>query len=168
MASSRSCRIFCGDCGQRLTFGVSTGKNGRGYPYFFCSARINGTICAQRTNMRPDLIEDAIERYYRDRPVQLSAKDVARRTEAIEALVAVSQQAVLQVKAAKTSLIDKLKVQQVRLIRLHAEEGDDVSPDAFREERARMQTEIRAAEQSLAETEERLSLDADMLRMALE
>jgi hypothetical protein len=29
-----------------------------------------------------------------------------------------------------------------------------------------MQTEIKAAEQSLAETEERLSLDADMLRMA--
>jgi hypothetical protein len=31
-----------------------------------------------------------------------------------------------------------------------------------------MQTEIQAAEQSLAETEQRLRLDADMLRMALE
>jgi hypothetical protein len=40
--------------------------------------------------------------------------------------------------------------------------------DAFREERVRMQSEIRAAEKSLGETEQRLTLDADALRMALE
>ena len=160
--------IFCGDCGGRLTFGISTGKNGQRYPYFFCSARINRTACTQRVNIRPALIEQAIQRYYIERPIQLTAKDVQRRTEAIEALMAVSQQAVVQVKRAKTELIQKLKGQQMRLIRLHAEEGDDISGDAFRDERARMQTEIKAAEESLAETEQRLSLDADMLRMALE
>jgi DNA invertase Pin-like site-specific DNA recombinase len=160
--------VFCGACGQRLTFGISTGKTGKKYPYFFCSARINGTQCAQRANMRPELIEQAIERYYVERPVQLNADDVQQRTEAIEALVAVSQQAVVQVKQAKTSLIAKLKAQQTRLIRLYAEEGDEASPDAFRDERKRMQTEIAAAEQSLAETEQRLQLDATTLRMALE
>jgi site-specific DNA recombinase len=160
--------VFCGDCGQRLSFGISTGRNGQKYAYYFCSARINRTTCAQRTNMRPELIEAAIERYYVERPVQLTAQDVAKRTEAIEALVAVSQQAVLQVKQIKTALIAKLKAQQTRLIRLHAEEGDDVSPDAFREERARMQAEIQAAEKSLAETELRLSLDGQQLRRALE
>ena len=86
----------------------------------------------------------------------------------IEALVAVSQGAVIRVREAKATLITKLKAQQVRLIRLHAEEGDSVSPDAFREERVRMQTEIEAAEKSLAETEQRLKLDAQQLRMALE
>jgi site-specific DNA recombinase len=160
--------IFCGSCDQRLTFGISTGQNGQKYPYYFCSARINGTKCMQRANIRPTLIETAIERYYVERPVQLTAEDVRRRTEAIEALVAVSQQAVVQVQQVKTSLIAKLKAQQTRLLRLHAEEGDDVSPDAFREERQRMQTEIEAAEESLAETEQRLSLDAHTLRMALE
>jgi hypothetical protein len=54
------------------------------------------------------------------------------------------------------------------LIRLHTEEGDDVSGDAFREERLRLQQDITAAETSLAETEQRLQLDADVLRMALE
>jgi site-specific DNA recombinase len=160
--------VYCGDCGQRLSYGISRNKLGNPYAYFFCSARINGTRCAQRTNMRPELIEQAIERYYRERPVQLTATAVAKRTNAIEALVAVSQQAVVQVKTVKTALIAKLKAQQVRLIRLHSEEGDDVSPDAFREERQRMSAEIRAAEKSLAETEQRLRLDADMLRMALE
>jgi site-specific DNA recombinase len=160
--------VFCGDCGQRLTYGISTGRNGAKYPYYFCSARINGTTCAQRANMRPELIEQAIQRYYVERPVQLTTTEVHKRTAAIEGLVAVSQQAIEQVKQAKTALIAKLKAQQVRIIRLHAEEGDDVSGDAFREERARMQVEIRAAEQSLAETEQRLQLDADNLRMALE
>jgi hypothetical protein len=83
-------------------------------------------------------------------------------------LVAVSQQAVGKVKQVKTDLIEKLKAQRVRLLQLHMEEGDSVSPDAFREERGRMQGEIAAAEESLAETEQRLTLDARMLRMALE
>jgi site-specific DNA recombinase len=160
--------IFCGDCGRRLSYGVSTGKGGGRYAYYFCSARINGTPCDQRTNMRPELIEKAIRRYYVERPIQLTADDVEKRTEAIESLVAVSQEAVDQVKQAKTSLIAKLKAQQARLIRLHAEEGDDISGDAFREERVRMQSEIRSAEKSLAATEQRLTLDADALRIALE
>jgi site-specific DNA recombinase len=160
--------VFCGECGRRLTFGISTGKAGRRYPYFFCSARIGHAVCTQRVNVRPELIEQAIQRYYVERPVQLTAQDVQERTEAIEALVSVSQQAVIQVKQAKTGLIAKLKAQQTRLIRLHAEEGDDISPDAFREERARLQSEITSAEKSLAETEQRLQIDADALRMALE
>jgi site-specific DNA recombinase len=160
--------VFCDGCGQRLSYGLSRSKNGQRYAYYFCSSRINGTDCDMRTNMRPALIEQAIVRYYRERPVQLSAEQVQRRTKAIEDLVAVSQQAIIQVKQIKTDLITKLKAQQVRLIRLHVEEGDDASPDAFRDERLRMQAEIKAAEQSLAETEQRLQLDADMLRMALE
>jgi site-specific DNA recombinase len=160
--------VFCGECGGRLAYAKSTSKSGKKYAYFFCMARINGRDCSMRTNIRPELIEEAIACYYRERPITLSAEAVAKRSAAIEALVAVSQQAVIQVREAKTALIAKLKAQQVRLIRLHAEEGDGVSPDAFREERKRMQAEISKAEQSLAETEARLVLDAAQLRMALE
>jgi site-specific DNA recombinase len=160
--------VFCGECGQRLTFAISTGRNGHKYPYFFCMSRINGSKCSMRSNIRPQLIEQAIARYYVERPVELSAEDVQKRTEAIEALVGVSQEAVVKVREAKTSLIAKLKAQQVRLLRLHAEEGDTISPDAFREERVRMSVEIEAAEESLAETEQRLKLDAQQLRLALE
>jgi site-specific DNA recombinase len=160
--------VFCGVCGRRMVFALSRSCTGRRYPYFFCPKRINGKPCPMATNIAPKLIEAAIQRYYRERPVQLSAEDVRCRTEAIEALIAVSQEAVSQVRTAKTELIAKLKAQQSRLLRLHLEEGDDVSPDAFRDERQRMQTEIEAAEQSLAETEQRLSLDGDALRMALE
>jgi hypothetical protein len=106
-------------------------------------------------------------RYYVERPVALSAEDVQRRTEAIEVLVGVSQEAVAQVGDAEAALIAMLKAQQVRLIRVHAEEGDDVSPDAFRDERSGSKAEIDPAEESLAETEGRMILDAERLRMAL-
>jgi hypothetical protein len=51
---------------------------------------------------------------------------------------------------------------------MHAQEGDSISPDAFRDERRRMQGDIQAAEKSLAATERQLSLDATLLRMALD
>src|SRR5262249_4844384 len=129
---------------------------------------VRGADCSMRFNIPPRLIEKAVESYYAERPVQLKLKDVTKRTKAIEALVAVSQQAVAQVRAAKRELIDKLEAQQTRLLPLHAEEGDDISPDAFRAERKRMSQEIRAAKKSLAATEEQLNLDATLLRMALE
>ena len=160
--------VFCSSCKQRLSYGVSTGRNGSKYAYYFCSSRINGTSCSQRTNMRPDAIDKAIEDEYLTRPVQLTIEDAQRRIDAIEALVKVSQHAVATVKAAKTELIANLRTQQTRLIRLHAEEGDAFSPDAFRAERARMQADIEAAELSLAETESKLAFDASLLRMALE
>ena len=97
--------VFCGECGKRLVYAKSRGKTGKLYPYFFCAGRINGTNCPQRVNMRPELIEAAIERYYRERPVQLTAEDIKRRSEAIEALAAVSKQAVIHIREAKACLL---------------------------------------------------------------
>lgn len=159
--------VYCGSCGRRMTFAKSRGKSGKRYGYFYCVSRVNGGACDMRTNVRPQLIEDALLRYYRE-AVELPAAEIRKRTAAIKELVAVSQGAVVQVREAKTALIAKLEAQQVRLLRLYAEEGDAASPGAFRAERERLQTEIEAANRSLAETELRMQLDADHLRMALE
>lgn len=75
----------------------------------------------------------------------------------------VAQESLIKVRETKTELIAKLREQQQRLIRLHAEEGDNVSPDAFRAERVRMAGEIKEAEKSLAETQTRLRLEHDDL-----
>jgi site-specific DNA recombinase len=160
--------IYCGECGGRMIYGLSRGKNGQQYPYFFCTSRIRGVACRMRANIRPELIEEAIDRHYASNPPQLEPEEVERRTEAIEALVAVSQGAVAQVRAAKSELIDNLEGQQVRLLRLQAEEGAEVSPGAFRKERQRLDKEIAAARKSLDATEQQLILDASLLRMALE
>jgi site-specific DNA recombinase len=158
--------VFCGKCGSRLTYGVSTGQTGGKYAYYFCASRVNRTSCTERANIRPGLIEAAIIPEYAK--VELAYPDLERRKAAIRAMAEVAQESLVKVREAKTELIGKLREQQQRLIRLHAEEGDDVSPDAFRAERTRMAGEILEAEKSLAETETRLKLEHEDLCAALE
>ncbi len=160
--------VFCAGCGSRLTYGVSTGENGRGYAYYFCASRVNRTSCPERANIRPDLIEAAIQRMYNKRPIKITAAESKRRQDAIRAMVATSQESLRYVRETKKQLIASLKRQQQRLIRLYAEEGEDTSPDAFRAERTRMKQEIAAAETSLAETEGRLEINEIDLCHALE
>jgi site-specific DNA recombinase len=158
---------YCGECGARLAYGVSTGRNGQPYPYFFCVGRVNGSTCSMRTNIRPELIEQAIQRYYVERPVQLTADDVAKRTEAIEALVGVSQAALTRVQQAKTQLIRSLEARQDDLLDMRFGE-ESISPDLFKRRQEQLQTELDAAHESLAESEQRLKIEAEQLRMALE
>ena len=161
--------IFCAGCGSRLTYGVSTGENGRKYAYYFCASRVNRTACPERrANLRPELIETAIQRMYAEHPIEMTPERVARSKAAIRGMVEVSQESLAHVRKIKTELIAKLKAQQTRLLRLYAEEGEDASPDAFRSERARMQAEITEAEKSLAETETLLRINETDLYRALE
>jgi site-specific DNA recombinase len=157
--------VYCGQCGNRLTFGISTGKNGRKYPYFFCSGRINGTACTQRASMRPELIEQAIERHYAT--VQMPPARIKRGKAAIRALAAVSQEALNEVKRAKTTLIAKLEARQDELLEMRFTEKS-ISAALFKRKQAQLDDEIRAAQQSLAETDQRMTIDRDQLELALE
>jgi site-specific DNA recombinase len=159
--------VFCGDCGHRLIYGFSRGKNGQRYPYFFCVSRTRGSTCEMHSSISPKLIEQAIQRYYVERPVQLSSEQVERRTAAIEALVAVSQQAVSQVKAAKTRLIRALEDKQDALVEMRFSEKS-ISAAVFKRKQATLDDELDAAHASLVETETTLQLNAEHLRLALE
>jgi site-specific DNA recombinase len=159
--------LFCDECNRRLVYGLSRSCTGKRYAYYFCVGRVKGSECTMHTSISPKLIEQAIQRYYVERPVQLRAKDIQRRTQAIEALVAVSQQAIRQVRDAKTQLIAKLEVQQDALVDMRFEEKS-ISASVFKRRQATLETEIEAARVSLAETEQRLEIDAQHLRIALE
>jgi site-specific DNA recombinase len=159
--------LFCGECGKRLVYGLSTGRNGQKYPYFFCAGRINRTPCQQRASIRPELIERAIQRFYVEQPVQLTTVDVQRRTAAIEALAAVSEQAVTQVKNAKTTLIRTLETRQDALVEMRFDERS-ISPSLFKRKQAQLLAELDAAHESLAQSERQLTIDTKHLKMALE
>jgi site-specific DNA recombinase len=159
--------VYCDECGERLVYAESTGKNGRKYPYFFCVGRVKRNDCTQRVNMRPELIEQAIQRYYRERPVQLTAEQVERRTAAIDALVAVSQDALRHVQQAKRQLIQSLETRQDQLLDMRFTEKS-ISPSLFKRKQDKLQTELDAAHESLAESEQQLRLDGQQLRLALE
>lgn len=157
--------VFCGECGNRLTFGVSTGRNGGKYPYFFCSGRVNGTACTARANIRPELIELAIERHYAT--VQMQPARVKRGKAAIRALAEVSQNALRQVQQAKTQLIVKLEARQDKLVEMRFDEKS-IPAALFKRKQSELQSELDAAHQSLIETEDRMVIDRAQLELALE
>ena len=159
--------LFCGECGRRLVYALSRSCTGKHYAYYFCVGRVKGTGCTMRTSINPKLIEQAIQRYYTTRPVQLTPEQVQRRTAAIEALVAVSQQAVVQVKEAKLRLISALEAKQDGLVDMRFTEKS-ISAAVFKRKQAVLEDELAAAHESLAETETALKLDGEHLRIALE
>jgi site-specific DNA recombinase len=159
--------VFCSECGKRLVYGLTRGRNGKKYPYFFCAGRINGTDCPQRANIAPKLIEAAIQRYYTERPVQLTAEDIKRRTGAILALAGVSQEAVAQVREAKAELIQNLETRQDALVDMRFDERS-ISPALFKRKQEQLQAEMDAAHESLAQSEQQLTIDVGHLKLALE
>jgi site-specific DNA recombinase len=92
---------------------------------------------------------------------------VARGKAAIRALVAVSQDAMRQVRRAKTSLIGKLEARQDELIEMRFTEKS-IPPSLFKRKQAQLQSELDAAHESLAETELRMSIDRAHLELSLE
>jgi site-specific DNA recombinase len=157
--------IYCGECGNRLTYGVSTGRNGRKYPYYFCSSRINRTACLRRANLRPELIEKLIQQHYAT--VELSPADVERGKAAVHALASASHGALNAVKAAKTTLIAKLEARQDELMEMRFSEKS-ISAALFKRKQAELQHELDAAHESLAETELRMTIDRAQIEIALE
>ncbi|MHB8243682.1 MAG: recombinase zinc beta ribbon domain-containing protein [Solirubrobacteraceae bacterium] len=159
--------IFCGECGSRLVYGLSRGRNQQLYPYFFCHGRINGTGCPQRASLAPKLIEAAIEHYYAAQPIELKPSDVEQRQAAIRAMASVSQAAIGQVQEAKRSLIQSLEARQDALLDLRLRE-ESISPKLFKRRQAQLQAELDAAHHSLAESERQLDIDLHELEIALE
>ncbi len=158
---------FCAHCHKRLIYGVSTSKAGKKYPYFFCAGRINRTDCPQRINIKPELLEAAIDRYYASQPVEMTPARITKSKEAIRALAEVSQEALHQVRDAKAELIIKLELQQDKLLDLRFEEKS-ISASVFKRRQAKLEQEMHEAKQSLAKTEEKLDFREAELIMALE
>ncbi len=159
--------IFCAGCGSRLTYGVSTGRNGRGYAYYFCASRVNRTACAERVNVRPELIEAAIQRMYREHPICIDTDDLERRKEAIRAMATVALESLEYVRATQTELIARLEAKQDALVDMRFAEKS-ISAEVFTRKQAKLDAELAAAHQSRAETEGQLKLEQDDLIMALE
>jgi site-specific DNA recombinase len=159
--------VFCAGCGSRLTYGVSTGQNGQGYAYYFCASRVNRTSCSERANIRPELIEAAIQRMYREHPVHIDADDLERRKQAIRAMASVAQESLEYVRTTQTELIARLETKQDALVEMRFGEKS-ISAEVFRRKQARLDAEIAAAKQSRAETEGQLRLEQADLIMALE
>jgi site-specific DNA recombinase len=155
--------IFCGSCGRRLIYAITSGRNKK-YPYFFCSSRTDRNLCNMRFNIAPEKIEAAISEHYKT--VQLTPEQVERAKQAIRNLAEVSEGALHHIRVTKEALIAKLEAQQDKLLDLHLDQA--VSQDVFKRRQAKLEHELHAARASLAETELHLAIDQAQLSRALE
>jgi site-specific DNA recombinase len=155
--------VFCGDCGNRLVYSITTGRSKK-YPYFFCSARINGTPCNMRFNIAPKKIEAAISEHYET--VKLTPAEVEQAKAAIQALADVTSGALNHIRTTKSQLISKLKKRQDELLEMRFEKT--ISKTVFARKQATLEDEIEAAKDSLAKTDDQLQIDAAQLDRALE
>ena len=148
--------LYCEDCDTRLTFSRNTG-NGGTYEYFVCTNKQRHQ-CSQPYH-RVDVVEAAIERYYRN--VQLSKVRQQRIRQAIKArlddMAALSKQ---EASRCHTEL-QTLEEQERTLLHRHYE--GRVSDKLYKEEQFRIAGEREAAETILA----RLSLRFDDIEETL-
>jgi site-specific DNA recombinase len=135
--------LYCEDCGLRLTHSRNSG-NGGTYEYFVCPNK-QRRLCDQPYH-RVDVVEAAIERYYRN--VQLSKTRQRRIRDAIKArldeMAAVSEQEV----ARCHNELRALDEQERKLLQKHYQ--DRISDTLYNEEQHRIAAEREAAEAIIA------------------
>jgi site-specific DNA recombinase len=135
--------LYCDDCGLRLTHSRNSG-NGGTYEYFVCTNK-QRRLCDQPYH-RVDVVEAAIERYYRN--VQLSKAQQRRIRDAIKArldeMAAVSEREV----ARCHNELRGLGEQERKLLQKHYQ--DRISDTLYNEEQRRIAAEREAAEAIIA------------------
>jgi Recombinase zinc beta ribbon domain len=126
--------IFCGACGRRLIYSRNKGRGGT-YEYFLCP--LNQRHRCSQGVQRIEAIEAAVEHHYKT--IAITAADRERVRRAVQKHLA---------KMAKTSreeltrcngLLASLKKEERKL--LEKDYKDEISPELFPEESARMKRE---------------------------
>lgn len=149
--------LHCGVCGSRLTYSQNTG-NGGTYEYFVCPNKPRGD-CDQPYH-RVDVVEAAIERYYRR--VQLSPSRQRRIRQTIRARLDEMAAAAEQELGRCHSALRALEEQERKLLQKHYQ--DRISDKLYDEEQHRIAIEREAAEVVI----DRLSVRFDDLKETLD
>jgi site-specific DNA recombinase len=148
--------LYCGSCERRLTYSRNKGRGGI-YEYFICAGN-QVHQCPQRAQ-RVDAVEGAVESHYRT--LAITPAESERVKKAVEQhLDALSETSVREIERCK-ELLASLKMQERKL--LEKEYRDEVSPELFSEESARLKRERIDATAIVA----RLSADHDSIQDAL-
>ncbi len=142
--------LRCAHCGERMIFGLSRGRNGTQYPYFFCISRAKRTGCVNRANIRAELLEEAVEHEYAAIERSVRSQDVQATKAAIQSHFAKLRGEAESAQSTQKRRIEALKGQRRELLHLRYQEA--IALDLFREEQERLNREIEVAERILAAT----------------
>jgi site-specific DNA recombinase len=144
--------LFCGTCGERLCISPSKGRGGVPYNYAFCQGRHIDRTCSQ-PYLRVDVIEEAIENYYRSVQRDSDNPD-ALRADLLDFLA--DERAQLDHdRADAAKRVQRLRDEQLKLLQAHY--AGAVPLELLSSEQDRLTREITRAEETLSLTA--LSLD---------
>jgi hypothetical protein len=79
--------LVCAHCGGRMAYGLSRGRSGKRYGYFFCISRAKRTGCPNRANVRAEVLEEWVELEYDDVERRIRSHDIELTTADLKARV---------------------------------------------------------------------------------
>lgn len=140
--------IFCGRCGERLSFSRSRGNGGE-YDYFYCRGRHSGRKECDLPFMPVEQVEEAVAVHYRS--VELSPTTIERLSN--ELLTAMKEHTAGSVKEAdrQRKRITQLEHERRQLLQAHL--AGAIAIDLLKEEQDRLTRQIANAGAALAATE---------------
>jgi len=134
--------VWCAQCGSRLCIEKVTNRHGSRYEYFFCIGRRHKrTDCAQR-GMPIEVVERHIEEKWRN--VQLDPEYAELLSQILRQEIRLYREEAERDLAVATRRIAILKEQRQKLLNAHY--AGAVPLDQLKDEQARIQTELEAAE----------------------
>ena len=149
--------IFCGACGRRLIYSRNKGRGGT-YEYFLCP--LNQRHHCPQGVQRVEAVEAALEHHYKT--IAITSADRKRVCRAVEKHLAKMAKTSREELTRCNSLLASLKKQERKL--LEKDYKDEISPELFSEESARMKRERADAEAIIA----RLTIHHEDLQRALD
>jgi site-specific DNA recombinase len=145
--------LFCARCGSRLLFGISTGRQGDHYEYFFCSSRHSGRTGCDLPYLPVEQVEEAVAaQWHREVfPPELVAALREQLTMQLRAFNATAEQE-------RRRLTDRVATIRRERFKWAEKAMEGVVPDDIARERQQLLADqLLAAESALS----RLSLDQD-------
>ena len=152
--------VFCGQCAGRLVFTPVRGNGGR-YEYFRCFGRHNLRNGCNAPHLAVDVVEAAVERYYR-RNRWLSEEEKTRVRAAVRRYADLKLRTAKRESERAVRRLEALKVEQQRLLQLSYR--DLVDEEVLAAEQVR----IRSERAQVAKWAKTAAHDADDITNALE
>jgi site-specific DNA recombinase len=157
--------LFCAHCGGRMVYGLSRGRNGTRYGYFFCIGRVKRSGCPNRANIRAELLEDEVEQEYTAVECDIRSHDVEKAGAALRAHFAELRTTTEKAGRHQRRRIAQLKDKRRELLNLRYDQA--IPLDLFREEQARLTREIEVAERILETVTGEFQQEEELLLQAL-
>jgi site-specific DNA recombinase len=155
--------LFCDRCGSRLGYGISRGKTGRYYAYFFCLGRHTRRKECDLPHIPADRAEDFVLDHWQKR--KLAPEVVARTRDSVRADAAALTSTNRRLVATQTNRIDRLEERRQRLIDAHLDGA--IRLEDLKHRQATIDADIAEARKTLSITQVNTALFHERLELAL-